>query len=138
MAAVLLIGLFFAFLQARRAVAAEQVTHRNAYAAEMNVAFHTLVAENNLGRARELLNRQRPGKGEKEDLVVLNGAIFGGFAKVMSWKHSWMKGHAGPRFHRTASFSPILSPTSSCGTRNRWKNSHVERPRRNFVFRTTN
>jgi WD40 repeat protein len=48
---------------------------RNAYAAEINVAFQAL-AENNLARALELLNRQRPKPGE-EDL------------RGFEWRHLW-------------------------------------------------
>ena len=80
MAAALLVGLFFASWQAirasnaeqaeqtqaaqaradrDRAVRAEQDSRRYAYAAQINVAFHSL-AENNLGQARDLLSRQRP------------------------------------------------------------------------------
>jgi WD40 repeat protein/tRNA A-37 threonylcarbamoyl transferase component Bud32 len=50
-------------------------TRRRAYAAEINVAFQAL-AENNLGRAIELLNRQRPRPGE-EDL------------RGFEWRHLW-------------------------------------------------
>src|SRR5206468_165360 len=39
--------------------------HRKAYAAEVNVAFQAL-AENNLARAIDLLNRQRPKPGEED------------------------------------------------------------------------
>src|SRR4030095_1906124 len=46
-----------------------------AYAAEINVAFHAL-AENNLGRGRELLDRQRPKVGE-EDL------------RGFEWRYLW-------------------------------------------------
>ena len=42
-----------------RAEAGELSARQNAYAAEMNLAQQAL-AQNNLGRARELLNRQRP------------------------------------------------------------------------------
>lgn len=50
-------------------------TRRRAYAAEINVAFQAL-AENNLGRAIELLDRQRPEPGE-EDL------------RGFEWRHLW-------------------------------------------------
>jgi WD40 repeat protein len=48
---------------------------RNTYAAEVNVAFQAL-AENHLGRARELLDRQRPKPGE-EDL------------RGFEWRYLW-------------------------------------------------
>ncbi len=48
-----------------RAVRAEAEIRQNAYAAEINVAFHAL-AENKLGNARELLDRQRPKANEKD------------------------------------------------------------------------
>ena len=73
--AALLVGLFLASWQALRANNAEHTTRRNAYAAEINVAFHAL-AENNLGRARELLDRQRPKPGE-EDL------------RGFEWRYLW-------------------------------------------------
>jgi WD40 repeat protein/serine/threonine protein kinase len=51
------------------------MARRNAYAAEINVAFQAL-AENNLGRARDLLDRQRPKAGE-EDL------------RGFEWRYLW-------------------------------------------------
>jgi len=50
---------------------------RNAYAAEMNVA-HQALAENNLYRAMELLDRQKPGAGE-EDL------------RGWEWRYLWQE-----------------------------------------------
>jgi WD40 repeat protein/serine/threonine protein kinase len=48
---------------------ARETTRRRAYAAEISAAFHAL-EENNLGRALDLLDRQRPRPGEEhlEDL----------------------------------------------------------------------
>ncbi|HKX61262.1 MAG TPA: hypothetical protein VJS65_05450, partial [Verrucomicrobiae bacterium] len=48
---------------------------RAAYAAEISVAFQAL-AENNLGRARELLNRQRPKDGEED-------------SRGFEWRYLW-------------------------------------------------
>jgi hypothetical protein len=47
----------------QRAEAGERLARRSAYAAEVNVAFEAL-GEGNLGRARELLERQRPKPGK--------------------------------------------------------------------------
>jgi len=52
-------------VQATAAKDAWATARRNAYAAELNVAFQAL-AENNLGRARDLLDRQRPKAGEDD------------------------------------------------------------------------
>jgi WD40 repeat protein len=90
--------LFLASWQAIRANNAEHMTRRNAYAAEINVAFHAL-DENNLGRARELLDRQRPRKGE-EDL------------RGFEWRYLWQlcRGDEFKTFDdqgaRAATFSP--------------------------------
>jgi WD40 repeat protein len=54
-------GLAFIYQQAQ----ANNRLRRNSYAAEMNVAQQAL-AENNLRRAVELLDRQRPGAGEED------------------------------------------------------------------------
>ncbi|MEO8426841.1 MAG: protein kinase [Verrucomicrobiota bacterium] len=62
-------------IQAGVAKDAWATTRRNAFAAEINVAFQAL-AENNLARAIELLNRQRPKSGE-EDL------------RGFEWRHLW-------------------------------------------------
>jgi hypothetical protein len=51
---------------AQKAEAAEEIIARQrAYASDMNVAQQAL-AENNLGRALDLLNRQRPQPGQKD------------------------------------------------------------------------
>jgi WD40 repeat protein len=62
-------------LQRRAAQEAQRVTRQRAYAAEMNGAFEALFT-NNLGRARDLLGRQRPRAGE-EDL------------RGFEWRHLW-------------------------------------------------
>ena len=49
----------------KRAQAQELVSHRRAYAAEMNTAFHAL-EENNLDHVLQLLDRQRPKPGEED------------------------------------------------------------------------
>lgn len=71
-AATLLIGGSFATWQAIRASKSEQAAtlaetraRRSAYVAEMNVAFRAL-AESNLEKARELLDRQRPKQNETD------------------------------------------------------------------------
>ena len=48
-----------------QAEAAELAARQRAYASDMNVASQAL-AGNNLGRALDLLNRQRPGPGQKD------------------------------------------------------------------------
>jgi WD40 repeat protein/serine/threonine protein kinase len=58
-----------------RAEAQELISRQRAYAAEINVAFQAL-EENNLNRALELLDRQRPAPGE-EDL------------RGFEWRHLW-------------------------------------------------
>ena len=53
-------------LAARHHAEAEELAARQrAYASDMNVAAQALLG-NNLGRALELLNRQRPGPGQKD------------------------------------------------------------------------
>src|SRR5262249_4345610 len=61
--------------QAGVAKEAWATARRNAYAAEMHVALQAL-AENNLGRARDLLDRQQPKAGE-EDL------------RGFEWRYLW-------------------------------------------------
>src|SRR6266542_665283 len=71
---------------------------RNAYAAEINVAYQAL-AENNMGRARDLLDRQRPEAGQ-EDL------------RGFEWRYLWQlcQGDELETFHddwaSCAAFSP--------------------------------
>ena len=71
---------------------------RNAYAAEINVAFQAL-AEHNLGRARELLNRQRPGAGEAD----LRG---------FEWRYLWQlcQGDELATFHDEGAHAAAFSP----------------------------
>jgi len=71
---VLIGGIVVSTRQAIRATRAREESQRNlaqarinAYASEMNVAQQAL-GENNLERALELLDRQRPKPGEKDDL----------------------------------------------------------------------
>jgi WD40 repeat protein/serine/threonine protein kinase len=61
--------------EAARAAAVATAARRYAYAAEINVALQAL-AEHNLGRARELLDRQQPKAGE-EDL------------RGFEWRYLW-------------------------------------------------
>jgi len=61
--------------EATRATAVGTAARRYAYAAEINVALQAL-AENNLGHARELLDRQQPKAGE-EDL------------RGFEWRYLW-------------------------------------------------
>jgi eukaryotic-like serine/threonine-protein kinase len=85
-------------IKATAASDAWAAARRNAYAAEINVAFQAL-AENNLGRARELLDRQRPEPGQ-EDL------------RGFEWRHLWQlcQGDELETFHddwaSCAAFSP--------------------------------
>ncbi len=66
-----------AIQERQRAELAREETRRRAYAAEISAAFQAL-AENNLGRAIELLDRQRPKPGE-EDL------------RGFEWRHLWKR-----------------------------------------------
>jgi WD40 repeat protein/serine/threonine protein kinase len=61
--------------EASRAAAVATAARRYAYAAEINVALQAL-SENNLSRARELLNRQQP-KASEEDL------------RGFEWRYLW-------------------------------------------------
>jgi len=65
--------------EATRATAVATAARRYAYAAEINVAFQAL-AESNLGRVRELLDRQQPMSGE-EDL------------RGFEWRYLWQLCH---------------------------------------------
>src|SRR4030095_13830996 len=89
-----------------RAVLAEEdsriqaaVVRRNAYAAEINVAFGAF-AENNLERAIELLDRQRPKKPGEEDL------------RGFEWRHLWQlcQSDAKTNFGGTWALHPAFSP----------------------------
>ncbi|MGD0813603.1 MAG: serine/threonine-protein kinase [Verrucomicrobiota bacterium] len=67
--------------QARRqAEAAELAARRRAYASDMNVAMQALDGSN-LGRAQDLLNRQRPQPGQKD----LRG---------WEWRYLWQQTHS--------------------------------------------
>jgi WD40 repeat protein len=68
-----LIATFWQTLQARRNLAQARL---NAYVSEMNVAQQAL-AENNLERALQLLDRQRPKPREKDDL------------RGFEWRYLW-------------------------------------------------
>lgn len=68
-------GLFGIQWQLRRAQASELAARRTAYAADMNL-LQSALAENNLRRARELLERNRPRPGELD----LRG---------WEWRYAW-------------------------------------------------
>ena len=83
-ACALVLGVTVSTWQAVRATKAEHAEkaqaaslRRKAYAAEVNVAFQAL-AENNLARAVDLLNRQRPKAGEEDPR---------GFEWRLLWQH---------------------------------------------------
>lgn len=73
-------------------------SRRNGYAAEINVAFQAL-AENNLGRARDLLGRQRPKAGQ-EDL------------RGFEWRYLWQlcQGDELETFHDDRASGAAFSP----------------------------
>ncbi|HXJ57762.1 MAG TPA: hypothetical protein VNU68_13975, partial [Verrucomicrobiae bacterium] len=70
----------------------------NAYVVEVNVALQAL-AENNLGRARDLLDRQRPKAGQ-EDL------------RGFEWRYLWQQsqGDELETFHENGAYSAAFSP----------------------------
>lgn len=72
-----LAGGFGILWQLQRARAGELAARRNAYAADMNLV-HASLAANNLGRARELLDRNRPSSGQ-EDL------------RGWEWRRAWQE-----------------------------------------------
>jgi len=84
--------------QRQRAEAANDETRRRAYAAEITAAFHAL-DENNLGRAIELLNRQRPKPGE-EDL------------RGFEWRLLWQRCRSDEKvtFHEEGEAAACFSP----------------------------
>ena len=98
--AALLVGLILTFSQAKRARQAEQTIRRNAYVAQMSVAFQAF-AQGDLGRARQLLNLQRPGP-RQDDCVDSTGAICGRSAKAMNSAASMMKAPPWRPFRRMA------------------------------------
>src|ERR1019366_1265967 len=67
-----------------QAQAAELAARQRAYASDMNVAKQTL-AGSNLGRAQDLLNRQRPQPGQKD----LRG---------WEWRYLWAQTHSDALF----------------------------------------
>jgi len=75
-AASLVAGLLIASWQAVRATRNLSQARLNAYASEMNVAQQA-IAENNLERAVQLLDKQRPKPGEKDDL------------RGFEWRYLW-------------------------------------------------
>jgi len=68
----------------QQAEAAELAARQRAYASDMNVAKQAL-AGSNLGRALDLLNRQRPQPGQKD----LRG---------WEWRYLWQQTHSDARF----------------------------------------
>jgi WD40 repeat protein len=84
--------------EATRAAAVATAARRYAYAAEINVALQAL-AENNLGRARELLDRQQPKAGE-EDL------------RGFEWRYLWQlcRGDEFATFRDDAGHGAAFSP----------------------------
>jgi eukaryotic-like serine/threonine-protein kinase len=84
--------------EATRAAAVATAARRYAYAAEINVALQAL-AENNLSRARELLDRQWPKAGE-EDL------------RGFEWRYLWQlcRGDELATFRHEATHSAAFSP----------------------------
>jgi WD40 repeat protein/tRNA A-37 threonylcarbamoyl transferase component Bud32 len=68
----------------RQAQAAELAARQRAYASDMNVAAQALAA-NNLGRALDLLNRQRPEAGQKD-------------LRAWEWRYLWQQTHSDARF----------------------------------------
>ena len=63
-----------------------EAARKATYAAEMSVAFHVF-RENNLSRARALLDRQRPTRAWLI-IEVLSGVISGTFVAAMNQKRS--------------------------------------------------
>ncbi|HEU0011699.1 MAG TPA: serine/threonine-protein kinase [Verrucomicrobiae bacterium] len=85
-------------VQAEAAKEGWSAARRNSYAAEINVALQAL-AENNLGRARDLLDRQRPNAGE-EDL------------RGFEWRYLWQlcQGDELETFHDDGAHGAAFSP----------------------------
>jgi WD40 repeat protein/serine/threonine protein kinase len=84
----------------QQAEAEELAARQRAYASDMNVAAQAL-AGNNLGRALDLLNRQRPGPGQKD----LRG---------WEWRYLWQQTRSDASFtlcHESAEISSLaVSP----------------------------
>ena len=87
----------------RQAQADELAARQRAYAADMNVAGQAL-AENNLGRALDLLNRQRPGPGQQD----LRG---------WEWRYLWQQTRSDASFTLCQQSSGILSLSASADGR---------------------
>ena len=86
-----------------QAQAEELVARQRAYASDMNVAKQALDA-NNLGRAVELLNRQRPQPGQKD----LRG---------WEWRYLWQQTHSDALFTLCQQSSEIESLAASADGR---------------------
>jgi eukaryotic-like serine/threonine-protein kinase len=79
----------------QQAEAEELAARQRAYASDMNVAKQAL-DENNLGRAQDLLNRQRPGPGQKD----LRG---------WEWRYLWQQCRSDALFNLCQQSSEIYS-----------------------------
>jgi WD40 repeat protein len=86
-----------------QAQADELVARQRAYAADMNVAGQAL-AENNLGRAVDLLNRHRPSPGQND----LRG---------WEWRYLWQQTRSDASFTLCQQSSGILSLSASADGR---------------------
>jgi WD40 repeat protein/serine/threonine protein kinase len=112
-AAALLLGIIFSTSQAIRAThathealaarqqaeAEELAARQRAYASDMNVAVQAL-AGNNLGRALELLNRQRPKPGQRD----LRG---------WEWRYLWQQTRSDALFTLCQQPSEVVSLAAS-------------------------
>ncbi len=96
--AVLAVVLSLLISSWQSARARKEATRRRAYAAEVNVA-HQALAENNLARAVEMLDRQRPKEGEQD----LRG---------FEWRHLWQlcQGNEQATFPAEAASVVAFSP----------------------------
>jgi WD40 repeat protein/serine/threonine protein kinase len=97
--AALAVGVAVSTLEAVRARQAEQDQNRLRYASDMNVARQAL-EENNLGRALDLLNRQRPASGQKD----LRG---------WEWRYLWQQTRSDALFTLRHESDPIISLAAS-------------------------
>jgi serine/threonine protein kinase/WD40 repeat protein len=97
--AALAIGMVVSSLEAVRALRAEQEQRRLRYASEMTAAKLAL-DENNLGRAVDLLDRQRPGSGQRD----LRG---------WEWRYLWQQTHSDALFTLCREPTKILSLAAS-------------------------
>ena len=101
--AALLVGLFLASWQAIRANNAEHTTRRNAYAAEINVAFHAS-PKTIWAAPANCLTASGPSPAKKT-CAVSSGVIFGGFVRVMNSRRFAMKEQRRQPFHPMANCS---------------------------------